>query len=455
MTAAYDLGIEGGTLVTGGGRSQANVYVTKGRIAAITPDRRAAGRRVDAGGLLVMPGMVDAHVHFMDPGSPEHEDFPSGSAAAARAGVTTVIEHTHGAPVRTLRDLEQKRSHLSSRSRVDFALAAHAWPGQTLEVAQLWRAGVAFIKAFTCTTHGIPGHGEGELQELFREAARASATCLVHCEDERLTAAAERRLRSGGRIDGGVIPEWRSREAEMAAVTATTELAARTGARAVIAHASNADVLAVVARGRRLAQGHLWVETCPQYLTLMEGEVLSQGALRKFTPPARARSPEDLAEMWSAVAAGAVDYISSDHAPSTRPQKLEGSIWDVPFGLPGIDTTMSVLLNAAHAGRLPYEKVVELYSEAPARIYGLAPRKGRLVPGADADLVLVDPEERWTVSDGDILSRAAWSPFAGRVLTGRAVRTYLRGELLMERGRVIGAPGDGRFVPGPGADRPY
>lgn len=440
----HDLAIEGGTVVTGRGRERRHVYVTDGRIAEVTLARRDARERVDAGGLLVMPGMVDAHVHFMDPGAADREDFPAGSAAAVRAGVTTVIEHTHAGPVRDVAELREKLRHLERRSRVDFALGAHAWPGRTGEVAPLRDAGVAFLKAFTCTTHGVPGHDPAHLHALFEAAAAADATCLVHCEDESMTAGAERLLRPAGREDGGVVAAWRSPDAELVAVTVCALLARRTGARAVVAHASGPDVVAAAWRERE-AGARLLVETCPQYLTLLESEAVEQGALRKFTPPARARSRDDLARMWREVTSGRVDYVASDHAPATLAQKRAGSIWDVHFGLPGVDTTLSVLLDATWRGLLTHERVVELYSEAPARIYGLA-GKGSLEPGADADLVLVDPAARWTVRAGDILSRAGWSPYEGRELRGRAVRTYLRGVLAADAGRVVAEPGLGRWL---------
>jgi dihydroorotase-like cyclic amidohydrolase len=266
--------------------------------------------------------------------------------------------------------------------------------------------------------------------------AAAGGTCLVHCEDETLTAAAERELRLAGRVDGGVVPAWRNREAELTAVATTARLARQTGARVVVAHASSLEVL-------DLARPACVVESCPQYLTLLEAEVLDQGALRKFTPPARARTSDDLTAMWEALAGGRIDYVASDHAPSTLAQKREGSIWEAHFGLPGVDTTLSVLLDGAHDGRITYERVVDVYSEAPARIYGLHPRKGTMEVGADADLVLVDPERQWTVRDEDVASKAGWSPYAGRTFTGRAVRTFLRGR--------APKPGAGRFLPGPGA----
>ncbi len=419
-----------------------HVYVSDGRIAAVSSRALEARETVDATGLLVMPGMVDAHIHFMDPGDATREDFLTGSAAAARAGVTTVIEHTHGAPVISADDLRAKVEHLCERSRVDFALAAHAWPDRLEEVEGVWRAGAAFVKAFTCTTHGLPGFDAAALKRLFTRAARCRAVCLVHAEDESLTAAAEEELRAQGRADGGVVPLWRGPDAEQTALLMTALAARLVGARAVAAHVSHDDAV-------RAAAG-LTIETCPQYLTLTENEVLKHGSFRKFTPPARARSADDLERMWRALADGRVDYVASDHAPSTREQKLAGTIWEVHFGLPGVDTTLSVLLDGAHTGRISYERVAQAYSEAPARIYGLWPAKGRLEAGADADLVLVDPKTRWTVRDADIISKAGWSPYSGRTLTGRAQRTYLRGRLVADDGRVVGRPGAGRFVPGEG-----
>jgi dihydroorotase (multifunctional complex type) len=446
----YDLAIRGGEVVTPRGRTRADVYVQGGRVAAVTSEPHEAAEDADASGLLVMPGMVDAHVHFMDPGDPAREDFVTGSAAAARAGVTTVVEHTHARPVIAPADLEAKRRHVEARSRVDFALAAHAWPDRLDEVEPVWRAGACFVKAFTCTTHGVPGFGAADLHDLFARAAACDAVCLVHAEEESLVDHAERRLRAEGRTDPGIVPEWRTPAAELTALAITATLAKVTGVRAIAAHVSHPAALDIVAR-ERAAGARLRAESCPQYLSLLEREVLEHGAFRKFTPPARAHEEAELDAMWAALASGAIDFMSSDHAPATAAQKRDGSIWDVHFGLPGVDTTLSVLLDGAAAGRITHERVVEAYAEAPARTYGLYPAKGSLEPGADADIVLVDPHARWTVRDADVLSRAGWSPYAGRTLTGRAVRTYVRGTLAASAGEVLAAPGTGRFVPGAGS----
>jgi len=448
----FDLGIEGGTVFTPSHRAHLNVYVSDGRIAAITPDVQPARERVNATDLFVMPGMIDGHVHFMDPGDSTRETFPTGSAAAARAGVTTVIEHTHGAPVRTATDLKKKRDHLRAGSYVDFGLAAHAWPEEHHNVEDVWLAGATFIKAFTCETHGVPGFDAAHLASLFELSAGLNAICLVHCEDASLTFEAERALRAAGRMDGGVVSAWRNRDAEVVATSVVSLLARRHNAVVVVAHASHPEVVEIVTREQQ-AGAHVMTETCPQYLTLLEDEVLDHGAFRKFTPPARARDEDDLQTMWRAVSDGKVNYLSSDHAPSTAEQKSAGSIWDVHFGLPGIDTTLSVLLDGAFRDRVSYERVVQVYAECPARIYGLDSWKGRLAVGADADVVLVDPSARWIVDHRDILSLARWSPLAGRELRGRAVRTYLRGQLAVADGQMMAECGAGHYLEGPGARR--
>ncbi len=431
----YDLGVTGGKIVTPAGRARLHVYCAEERIAEISSEHREARETVDATGLLVMPGMVDAHVHLMDPGDPTREDFPSGTAAAARAGVTTIVEHTHGAPVISADDLTAKREHLRARSRVDFALAAHAWPDRLEEVPGVWAAGAVFVKAFTCATHGLPAFDAATLRDLFASIARCDATCLVHCEDDALTRAAERDLRAvrtrGRRGDPRVAqPRGRAHRADGRAAPRQPHPGARR-------------------RRARQPSGRPGSRPRParRELPAVPAAARARGpragrAAQVHPAGAGARPVHDLDEMWRALADRRIDYLSSDHSPSTLEQKREGSIWDVHFGLPGIDTTLSVLLDGAHAGRISYERVAEVYSEAPARLYGLWPRKGRLAPGADADLVVVDPEERWTVRDEDILSRRRgrrsparlWRPRAphgaaragGRGRRGRARRTGRR-----------------------------
>lgn len=418
--------LKGGTLVGPDGQGIADVAVRDGRIVEVGSDLSAVGEVIDASGLLVMPGMVDTHVHLMDPGPTEREDFPTGTRAAAARGVTTIIEHTHAHPIRSTADLDDKVAYLAGRSNVDFALAAHTWPDRIDQMPALWGAGVAFFKMFTCTTHGVPALDGAHLLAALSAVARVDGRCLIHCEDESITEEAERLLREAGRDDPAILNEWRNREAELVAVASAAVLAETTGAKATLAHVSSPDVLAVIEAAQRRG-ADIAAEACPQYLTLHEDEVLEQGALRKFTPPARIRDDDEQRAVWDRVRAGGYSHFSTDHAPSTMEQKSDGGIWDAPFGLPGLDTTLAFLLDAAATGEITMSDVVRMYSTTPADRYGLAPRKGRVEPGSDADIVLVDPAGSWTVTDKDVISKAGWSPYSGRTFRGRVVATYLGG----------------------------
>jgi dihydroorotase (multifunctional complex type) len=444
-----DLTIRGGTVVTPRGRFPADIHVRDGKIVALGTVDASPARVVDAGGLFAIPGVVDSHVHFMDPGEPEREDFITGSAAAAVGGTTTVIEHTHGTPVLDAEGMRRKVAHLSRRSLIDYGLAAHVWPDRLVHLHELWEAGPAYLKVFTCETHGVPAVLAGDLFQCFQTAARFNGLLLIHCEDDAMTRERERVLKEAGRADYGIIPEWRSREAEEIAAAETALLARMTGARVVIAHTSHPEAVELVHRER--ARGaRLWVESCPQYFFLQEAEVLQHGPFRKFTPPARLKSGSEAAGMWKLLAEGQITHISTDHAPSTRGQKQGGDIWQVPFGVPGVETTLTLMLHAVHQGSVTLERVVDVLCERPARLYGYYPRKGSLLPGADADITLVDPARSRVIKDDEVISKAGWSPYAGMAVVGGPVMTFCRGLLVARDGRPQGEPGWGRWLPGAG-----
>jgi dihydroorotase-like cyclic amidohydrolase len=225
--------------------------------------------------------------------------------------------------------------------------------------------------------------------------------------------------------------EWRSREAELIAVAATSAVVLSSGVVATFAHVSAPDVVQVIDVFRGLG-ADIAAEACPQYFAFAEDEVEIEGALRKFTPPARIRDEADRTAMWRAVNEGSYSHFSTDHAPSTLAQKKKVDFWEAPFGLPGLDTTLPFLIDAALTGRIDLSDVVRLYSTAPARRYRL--EKGKLEVGSDADVVLVDPEASWTVTDDDIISKSGWSPFTGRSFRGRVIATYLRGQEIARDG---------------------
>ena len=440
----FDCEIANATLLEPKGRYRGTIAISGERVVGILEEPSGnAARTIDAEGLVALPGMVDQHVHFMDPGDTAREDFIRGSSAAAVGGVTTVVEHTHSNPVLTAEDLREKREYLKDRSVIDFGLMAHVFPDTIKHVPDLWEDGVAIFKAFTCTTHGVPGLLPDDLLRLFRSLFEAGARGLVHCEDEFITEDNEERLHAALRKDYGVIPEWRSTEAELVAVNTVALLARLTGANITVAHASQPDVIDLVRRERELG-ATLSIESCPQYFYINSSEVREYGPTRKFTPPARDAPAGEL--MWKRLARGQIDLISTDHAPSTLDQKFASDIWGCPFGLPGVETTLTMLLDAVAEGKLTLQRLVQTYSEAPARLLGLYPRKGALRIGSDADVVLVDTEQEHILSNDTIVSKAGWTPFDGRRVKGRAVMTMLRGQVVAENGKVTAEPGGGRFV---------
>lgn len=440
----FDCEITNATIVDSGGRYRGTIAISGEKVAAVLAESSGnAAHTIDAEGLLALPGMVDQHVHFMDPGDSAREDFIRGSSAAAVGGVTTIVEHTHSNPVLAAEDLQEKREYLKDRSVIDFGLMAHVFPDTIKHVPDLWEDGVAMFKAFTCTTHGVPGLLPDDLLRLFRSLSDVGARALVHCEDEFITEDNEERLRAALRDDYGVIPEWRSTEAELVAVNTVALLARLTGANITIAHASQPGIADLVRRERALG-ATLSIESCPQYFYLNADDVREHGPTRKFTPPARDVPAGEL--MWERLARGEIDLISTDHAPSTLDQKFGSDIWDCPFGLPGVETTLIMLLNAVAEGKLTLERLVQTYSETPARLLGLYPRKGAIRVGSDADVVLVDTEQEHVLSNDDIVSKAGWTPFDGRRVKGRPVMTVLRGQVVAENGEMAAESGSGRFV---------
>ena len=218
----------------------------------------------------------------------------------------------------------------------------------------------------------------------------------------------------------------------------------------MIAHTSHPEAVELIQRER--ARGaRLWVESCPQYFFLEEAEVLTHGPFRKFTPPARLARGDDAGRMWQLLASGDITHISTDHAPATRAQKQGGDIWKAPFGLPGVETTLTLMLHAAHQGWVTLERVVDVLCARPAQLYGYYPRKGSLLPGADADITLVDPARPRVIRDDQVISKAGWSPYAGMAVVGGPVMTFCRGRLVARDGRPQGEPGWGRWLPGAGA----
>ncbi|MGE5254453.1 MAG: dihydroorotase [Planctomycetaceae bacterium] len=442
-----DLSIINGLLVDSGSTYPGVLYLHEGKIAGITRSLEGRPSRViDARGLYILPGAVDGHVHMMDPGYTDREDFITGTRAAARGGVTTVIDHHRTVPqVLGAAELIEKRKYLEKRAVVDFGLLGGLSLTNLKALQGMWEAGALGFKGFTCELHGADALLGPGATEILAEIRAFDGIALFHCEDDWLLKTKEAQLRKGGRRDPLTVAEWRSPEAEELAVRALIQAAKNTGARVAVAHTSLPSLVVEQAVAR--AQGvRIFTETCAQYLCLTEEDLKKQGPFAKFTPPPRKK--EEVEKMWGCAARGLIDMVNSDHCPYPYADKEAGikDIWQAPFGIPGVETTTRILLDLVSRGVLTLPQVAYLRSERPAMIYGLTGQKGTLRVGCDADLILVDLNKKVTFDNAQVVSKCGWTPYHGREVTGEVVMTLVRGKVVMEGGKVTGEPGWGKFV---------
>jgi dihydroorotase (multifunctional complex type) len=442
-----DLAIINGFLVDSKSIYPGVLYVREGKIMGITRElENQPPKVIDARGLRILPGAIDGHVHMMDPGYTDREDFITGTRAAARGGVTTVIDHHRTVPqVFGARELIEKRDYLENRAVVDFGLLGGLSLTNLKALRGMWEAGALGFKGFTCELHEADALLSRTVMEILDEIRRFDGIALFHCEDDWLLKRNEKQLRSQGRKDPLTVSEWRSPEAEELAVRALIDAAKKTGGRVAVAHTSLPSLVLEQAAAR--AQGvPIFTETCAQYLCLTEDDLKKQGPFAKFTPPPRKK--EDVERMQWCTAHGLIDMVNSDHCPYPYADKEAGlkDIWQAPFGIPGVETATLILLDLVSQGLLTLPQVAYLRSERPAMIYGLAGRKGSLRVGCDADLVLVDLNKKVMFNNAQVVSKCGWTPYHGREVTGDVVLTMVRGKVVMEGGKVVGDPGWGRFV---------
>jgi dihydroorotase/allantoinase len=442
-----DLAIINGLLVDSKSIYPGVLSIREGKIVGITQSLENHPQEViDAKGLYILPGAIDGHVHMMDPGYTDREDFTTGTRAAARGGVTTVIDHHRTIPqVFGAKELSEKREYLKTRSIVDFGLLGGLSLTNLGNLKGLWEAGALGFKGFTCELHEADALGIGNLIEILEEIRKFNGIALFHCEDDSLLKKKEESLRKQSRKDPLSVSEWRSPEAEELAVRTVLYTAKRTGARVAVAHTSLPSLVLEMAQAR--AQGiPIYTETCAQYLTLTVEDLKEKGPFCKFTPPPRKK--EEVEKMWWCLSHGLIDMVNSDHCPYPYSDKEAGEedIWLAPFGIPGVETTTPILLDGVAKGKLTLPQVAYVRSERPAMIYGLTGQKGSLRVGCDADLIFIDLKRKVVLNNLKIISKCGWTPYHGKEITGDVVLTMVRGKVVMKEGEVLGEPGWGRFV---------
>ena len=446
---SFDLLIRGAVVVGGDGQARVDVGVADGVIAALGPELAgAAADEIDAAGLHLLPGVIDGHVHMNEPGRADWEGFETGTRALAAGGATAAIDMPLNAhpPTVTGAAFDEKRRCLERSALVDIARWGGLVPGGVEAMDELAARGVVGFKAFMCSSgiDDFPRIDDLTLYEGMWRAASLGLPVAVHAESEAITAGLAQRARASGRTAMRDFLASRPAVAELQAIARATALAQETGCSLHIVHVSTGRGVALVADAR--ARGvDVSCETCPHYLVLTEEDAEALGNVAKCAPPLRPRAESEA--LWGALASGTLPMVASDHSPAPWALKRGDDAFAAWGGISGCQTLLALLLSEGHRVRgLELDVIARVTSSYVARRFGLS-GKGRLEPGADADLVLVDLTASEELSAEDLQYRHRHSPFLGRTIGTRVVRTLVRGRTVFANGRIVGPPAGHLLIP--------
>lgn len=442
-----DLVLTGGIVVNETARDVADIAITGGRISGIGAPGTlgTASEVVDVSGLHLIPGAIDMHVHFREPGYTHKEDWETGSRAAAMGGVTTVFEMPNtNPPTRSVTEFRQKQD-CARKSCVDFGIYGLLAEDNIDELEGLIDAGANAFKCFMGNTFGdLPSPSTGSMLEGFEIISGSGLRISLHAETASIMAWRQARLEAAGLNDPLHHIAARPEVVAIEAVARAAILAEWTGARIHVLHISSAGELRPLAEAK--ARGvEITGETCPCYLFLNSADYDRLGSVIRVNPPVR--EANDSEAIWEALQTGVVDMIATDHAPHTPDEKRNDNIWKADCGFPGVETQMPLMLTEVAAGRMTLEHYVRISSANPARAFGMWPHKGRLAVGALADIAAVDLERDEVISADRLHSRGKVTPFEGRKTVGAPVHTLVRGAFV-QRDRMIveGMAGHGTQV---------
>jgi allantoinase len=444
----YDLIIRGGTVVTTADVFGGDIAIADGKIVDVAPEiGGTCDEEIDATGLHVFPGVIDAHVHFDEPGRTDWEGFATGTSALAAGGGTTCFDMPLNAHPPTLdgASFAEKRAAAQAGARVDFALWGGLVPGNLHELDELAACGAIGFKAFMVTsgTDDFRAADDLTLYEGMAKAADLGCLVAVHAENDQITSALARRAIAEGHTDVRDYLASRPVIAELEAIERAIFFAAQTGCALHIVHISTGAGVARVAAARQNGI-NVTCETCAHYLAFTEDDVERLGAVAKCAPPIRDRAEQDA--LWRHVAAGNLSFITSDHSPAPPEMRAAPSFFEAWGGIAGCQVTLPVLLTEGYRARnLPLAMIAALLSENVAQRFRVLPQKGQIAAGSDADLALVDLDHETTLTADQLLYRHRQSPYVGRRFRGRVSRTLVRGQTVFRDGRIVAGP-IGRLV---------
>lgn len=452
--------LKGGTVVHETGREVADIAITGEFVSAIaapgtltdklssgslTNTSSLAAEVVDVTGKYVIPGGIDMHVHFREPGYTHKEDWQTGTQAAAMGGVTTVFEMPNtDPPTRSATEFKQKQE-CAAKACVDYGIYGLLAEDNIDELEGLIDAGANAFKCFMGNTFGnLPSPSTGAMLEGFEIIAQSGLRTSLHAETASIMAWRQQKLEAAGLNSALHHIAARPEVVAIEAVARAAVLAEWTGARIHVLHISSAGELVPLADAK--ARGvDITGETCPCYLFLDSSDYDRLGSVIRVNPPVRER--KDSVAIWDALQSGVVDMIATDHAPHTPEEKQNDTIWKADCGFPGVETQMQLMLTEVAAGRMTLEHYVKISSANPARAFGLWPTKGRIAVGAHADITIIDLQREETIEANRLHSRGKVTPFEDRKTTGAPIHTLVRGRFVQrDRQLVADTAGHGKQV---------
>lgn len=457
MGMKWDLVIENGTIVTNKEDYQATIYIKNGKIEAVTNEPLAgdAETSIDAAGCYIFPGFIDTHIHSRDPGATYKEDFHHSSMAAAAGGITTVFEMPNtNPPINNVGNFKKQASNLESKALVDYGIWGICLGHLNLDdLNQLHEAGVIGFKFFwgyavhsktfqlmynykTGMEDVIPPFGDGEVFDMFTEVAKTGQVLAIHAENNDLIQHLTNKVESRGGRSYQDLLEGRPNLAEELTIQSGIAMAKKTGARLHILHVSTAEGVEAIRQAQK--DGYpITAETCPHYLFLSDEDYDEIGPQMKVYPPVKYKKDQEA--LWAGLVDGTISFVCSDHAPHTESEK-DGDLWSIPAGMCGVETLAPLMLDAVSKGKLTINDVAALLSEGPAKLFNVYPKKGSVLVGTDADLTIVDMEKEYMIKREDLHSKSKVTAFDGFKVKGKPVYTIVRGNIVMQDGKLNSHP---------------
>lgn len=443
-----------GTVVSGRGTRRADVLVENEKILQVGRNLSdPLARAIDVTGKLLMPGFIDAHTHFdLDVcNTTTADDFDSGTKSAIRGGTTTIVDFAcpnKGESLHHGLDLWHRKADGKCWCDYGFHMTIDDWNTEIeKEIDDMYAAGISSFKMYM--TYPAMMIGDEAMYKALKKLKEKGGICGVHCENSGVINALIEEKKAAGEMGVSSHPETRPDFLEAEAVSRLLRIAQAVDIPVVIVHLTNAATLAEVTAARRRGQ-KVYVETCPQYLVLDDSvyynEDFSRAARYVCAPPLR--KPEDCRALWAGLRKGDIQTISTDHCAFTLAQKDagRGDFTKIPGGLPGVEARGELVYSFGVTTRkISLATMCKVLSENPAKLYGMFPRKGVIAPGADADIVVYDPQADHILRAEDMVSRAGYTPYEGFVTHGSVSQVWLRGKLMVENGHVIGEQ-EGQYI---------